>query len=151
MNQRIVGLILAGFAILSGFRFAAEARGDVAVKVKPSEVVNNLNGAKIISVQDVDKISAIDQEGMRGVWGNSPVNEYDRNYAKRLKEFLGIELVIVRSGELLEEMGKVEESSMEKLADTWIREDPSGAPLFRRSSVSAGSERCAASRNTVLS
>ena len=86
------------------------------MKVKPAEVIKRLNGAKIVSIQDVDKINAIDQEGMHGVWGNSPVNEYDRNYPKRLKESLGIELVIVRSGELLEEMGKVEEPAIEKLA-----------------------------------
>ena len=59
---------------------------------------------------------------MHGVWGNSPVNDYDRDYPKRLKESLGIELVIVRSGELLEEMGNVEEPAIENLADTWIRE-----------------------------
>jgi len=114
--------LLVGLAVLASFRFPGEAAGDTAVKAKPAEVVKKLNGAKIISIQDVDKINAIDQEGMSGVWGNSPVKEYDRDYPKRLKESLGIELVIVRSGELLEEMGKVEEPAIEKLADKWIRE-----------------------------
>lgn len=54
--------------------------------------------------------------------GQSQVNEYDLNYSKRLREFLGIELIIIRSGELLEAMGQAEEPAMEKLADTWIRE-----------------------------
>ena len=81
-----------------------------------------LSGLKIINIQDVDKINAIDQEGMSGVWGNSPVKEYDRDYPKRLRESLGIELAIVRSGELLEEMGKVDDRAIEELADKWIRE-----------------------------
>ena len=123
MNRRLMGLALSvALAIPAGFRFAGEARGDAAAKVKPADAIQKLDGAKIISIQDVDKINAIDQEGMKGVWGNSPVNEYDRDYPKRLRESLGIELVIVRSGELLEEMGKVEEPAMESLAGTWIRE-----------------------------
>jgi len=93
-----------------------------ASTVTAGEAVNRLRGAKIISIQDVDKINAIDQEGMKGVWGNSPVNEYDRDYPRRLKEFLGLELIIVRSGELLEEMANVEEEAIEDLADRWIRE-----------------------------
>jgi hypothetical protein len=112
----------AGLVVLAGLGLAAEAHADPAVKVKPADAVQKLNGAKIISIQDVDKINAIDQEGMRGVWGNSPVNDYDRSYPKRLKDSLGIELVIVRSGELLEEMGKVEDAAIEGLTDKWIRE-----------------------------
>jgi len=123
MYRKSVGLVwLVASALSAGFWFTGEAQGDTAVKVKPAEVLKQLDGAKIISIQDVDKINAIDQEGMRGVWGNSPVNDYDRSYPKRLKEAFGIELVIVRSGELLEEMGKADEAAMEKLADTWIRE-----------------------------
>lgn len=110
-------LVSLACLVLSG-----SALGDDPVKVKPAEVVQKLSGTRILSIQDVDKINAIDQEGMRGVWGNSPVNEYDRNYPKRLKESLGIELVILRSGELLEAMGQVEDAAIEKLADTWIRE-----------------------------
>lgn len=123
MRRRLAGSMLwADLAILASLVLPGTSMGDIPVKVSPAEVIRRLNGTKIISIQDVDKINAIDQEGMRGVWGNSPVNDYDRNYPKRLKESLGIELIIVRSGELLEEMGKVEEPAMEKLADTWIRE-----------------------------
>jgi hypothetical protein len=85
-------------------------------------VLPKIKGAKIISIQDTDKINAIDQEGMRGVWGDSPVNEYDRDYTKRLREYLGIELTIVRSDELLEEMARVPQEDVEKLADVWIGE-----------------------------
>jgi hypothetical protein len=118
----MVQRLFAGLAALAGFAFAGVVQADDAVKVKPAEVVKMLDGVKIISIQDVDKFNAIDQEGMSGVWGNSPVKEYDRDYPKRLKESLGIELVVVRSGELLEEMGKVEEKAIEEMADKWIRE-----------------------------
>jgi len=89
-------------------------------KAKVMDVVNKLKGARIISIQDCDKFNAIDQEGMNGVWGNSPVNDYDRYYPCRLKEYLGLEIVIVRSPELLEEMAEIDNSQVEKVADTWI-------------------------------
>ena len=123
MCRKRVGLLLAaGLAVLANLGSATGSKGDTPVGTTAAEVVKKLDGARIISIQDVDKINAIDQEGMRGVWGNSPVNEYDRSYPKRLKDSLGIELVIVRSGELLEEMAKVEDEAIEKLADLWIRE-----------------------------
>ena len=118
MCRRLVAsALVVGLAVLANLGSPGRCEGDT-----PAQVVKKLNGAKIISIQDVDKINAIDQEGMRGVWGNSPVNEYDRGYPGRLKEFLGIELIIVRSGELLEEMAKVEDDRIEKLADLWIKE-----------------------------
>ena len=52
----------------------------------------------------------------------------------RLKEFLGLELVIVRSGELLEAMAKVDEEAIEKLADQWIREATEMKNVTRRTS-----------------
>lgn len=89
---------------------------------KAHDVLERLKGTRIISIQDYDKINAIDQEGMAGVWGDSPVNDYDRGYRPRLKEFLGIELILVRSDELLAEMAKVADGDAERLADLWIRE-----------------------------
>lgn len=86
------------------------------------DVLERLQGTRIISIQDYDKINAIDQEGMAGVWSDSPVNDYDRGYRPRLKEFLGIELILVRSDELLAEMAKVADGDAERLADLWIRE-----------------------------
>ncbi len=91
-------------------------------EAKAAEVVEKLKSARIISIQDYDKINAIDQEGMAGVWGNSPVNDYDRAYPKRLKEYLGVTLILVRSDELLAEMAKVADADAERLADLWIRE-----------------------------
>ncbi len=89
---------------------------------KARDVLERLKGTRIISIQDYDKINAIDQEGMAGVWSDSPVNDYDRGYRPRLKEFLGIELILVRSDELLAEMAKVADGDAERLADLWIRE-----------------------------
>jgi hypothetical protein len=112
----------AVLAILGQLAWAAAASGPTPPKAKAAEVLKRLQGVKIISIQDVDKINAIDQEGMRGVWGNSPVNDYDRGYPRRLKETLGVELIILRSGELLEEMAKVEDADCEKMAGVWVRE-----------------------------
>jgi len=89
---------------------------------KASEVVDRLKTTRLISIQDHDKINGIDQEGMAGVWGDSPVNEYDRNYRQRLKEYLGITVILVRSDELLAEMAKVADEDAQRLADLWIRE-----------------------------
>jgi len=123
MWERRFGSAMLTIWMALGWIGAADgAEVPTASTVTAGEAVNRLRGAKIISIQDVDKINAIDQEGMKGVWGNSPVNEYDRDYPRRLKEFLGLELIIVRSGELLEEMANVEEEAIEDLADRWIRE-----------------------------
>ncbi|HPM80702.1 MAG TPA: hypothetical protein PLF81_08380 [Candidatus Anammoximicrobium sp.] len=123
MWERRFGSAMLTIWMALGWIGAADgAEVPTASTVTAGEAVNRLRGAKIISIQDVDKINAIDQEGMKGVWGNSPLNEYDRDYPHRLKEFLGLELIIVRSGELLEEMANVEEEAIEDLADRWIRE-----------------------------
>ncbi len=89
---------------------------------QPRAVLERLKQTRVISIQDHDKFNAIDQEGMAGVWGDSPVNEYDRNYGPQLKKSLGIELIVVRSDELLAEMARVTDADAERLADLWIRE-----------------------------
>jgi len=129
--------LVSGLVVLACLGLPAGCKGDTPAKLKVADVLEALRGTKIVSIQDVDKINAIDQEGMRGVWGNSPVNEYDRTYAARLREFLGIELVIVRSGELLEEMSKVEDAAAEKLADMWIREATEVKTVHRSDIVNA--------------
>ena len=96
--------------------------GESTPAAKAREVLEQLKTTRIISIQDYDKINAIDQEGMAGVWGDSPVNEYDRNYRPRLKQSLGVELILVRSDELLAEMAKVTEPDAERMGDLWIRE-----------------------------
>ena len=121
-RKQVRSALLPALAILASLACVSSSKGDSSAEAKLLEVVNRLKGAKIISIQDCDKINAIDQEGMRGVWGDSPVNQYDRHYTGRLREYFGIELIIVRSGELLKEMAKVDKGKQEQLADLWIRE-----------------------------
>lgn len=123
MCERLVCVAaIASLTALMNAGHPGSASGAPPERTKSLDVVNKLKKTRLISVQDCDKINAIDQEGMRGVWGNSPVNEYDRGYAKRLKGYLGVDLIIVRSKELLEEMGEVGQAEAEKLADLWITE-----------------------------
>lgn len=91
-TQNRWGLVLAVMAI--GCVVAPKgSRAESPQRVKARKVVEKLKGTRIISIQDYDKMNAIDQEGMAGVWGDSPVNEYDRNYRKRLTEYLGITVI----------------------------------------------------------
>lgn len=119
MHLCVVAASVVAFWSSAGTMVSAAESPDSA---KAHDVLERLKGTRIISIQDYDKINAIDQEGMAGVWGDSPVNDYDRGYRPRLKEFLGIELILVRSDELLAEMAKVADGDAERLADLWIRE-----------------------------
>jgi len=96
----------------------ASAGGAPSGPLSAEEVRDKLKGAKIVTVQDYDKINPLDQWG----WGevNAPIKDYDRNYPTRLKEFLGVEIVKVKSDELIAEMQKVDQEKAEKLAGTWI-------------------------------
>jgi len=86
----------------------------------PKEALEKIRGSKIISVQDYDRIQPIDRGGWAQV--DAPVTDYDRAYPERLKESLGLELVIVRSEELIQEIEKVEKGEAEKIADRWMEE-----------------------------
>ena len=110
-------VIALGYVVGPGVSWAESPQ-----RSKASEVVDRLKTTRLISIQDHDKINGIDQEGMAGVWGDSPINEYDRNYRQRLKEYLGITVIVVRSDELLAEMAKVGDEDAQRLADLWIRE-----------------------------
>ena len=123
MLRRLAGWLLAGGLVLSfALGGPAVSGGASPAAGKARQVVEKLKRTKILSIQDYDKINAIDQEGMAGVWGHSPVKEYDRNYRGRLKQSLGVELILIRSPELLEAMGKVNADVQEQLADLWISE-----------------------------
>lgn len=117
-TPRVFVASLVAVCQLLGPGIAAEPSG----RDKARQVLGRLQQTKILSIQDYDKINAIDQEGMAGVWGTSPVNEYDRNYRQRLAESLGVTLILVRSPELLAEMAKVSDQDAERLGDLWIRE-----------------------------
>jgi len=145
MRTRFFYLMLIGSIVSVG---PLAARGDSPEKVKARQVVEKLRNAKLLSIQDYDKINAIDQEGMAGVWGNSPVNEYDRAYRKRLKEYLGIDLILIRSPELLEEVKKVDPKAQGALADLWIREATEMTKVTRKD-VLRSAKLCLAIRALV--
>ena len=121
-GRRAYWMVMAGAVMVASAAGPAASRGASPEEANARQVVERLKTTRIISIQDYDKINAIDQEGMAGVWGDSPVKEYDRNYRPRLDEYLGIKLILVRSDELLAEMAKVADEDAERLADTWIRE-----------------------------
>ena len=88
--------------------------------MESKQVLEKLKKSRILSIQDYDKIQPID----RGAWAlvDAPVNAYDRVYPKRLKEFLGLDIVIVRSMELFKEIGEVKRKEAGEIADKWINE-----------------------------
>ncbi|MEA3344783.1 MAG: hypothetical protein U9Q78_00810 [Chloroflexota bacterium] len=91
----------------------------------PEGVLEELRGLKLLTIQDYDKINPLDRAvDHGGSWSrvNAPIDEYDRNYPQRLKEYLGIDLLIANSDELNQEIGKVSEEKAEEIADIWIDE-----------------------------
>jgi hypothetical protein len=81
------------------------------------KVIKDLKNSTIISIQDHKGFNRIDQQTYEG-----PVTNYDLTYPGRLKENLGINLIIVTSDEIIEEMKKVDYKEAEKIADRWIYE-----------------------------
>lgn len=84
------------------------------------EVFEKLSESKLLTIQDNDRI----HNWIRGSWAkwDAPLTDYDKNYFSRLEESLGLDSVIVRSKELIGEIGRVEEKEAEKVADMWIGE-----------------------------
>ena len=84
------------------------------------EVLEKLRESKLLTIQDNDRIHT----WTRGGWAewDAPLTDYDKNYLSRLKESFGLDAVIVRSKELIQEIGKVEEKEAEKIANMWINE-----------------------------
>jgi len=95
--------------------------GDIlAEKIKLFNVIKRIKNTKLLSIQDYNRIDPI---GLKG-WGavNTTLDDYDRTYSRRLKESLGVEIVIARSKELIQEIEKVARKKAERIADTWISE-----------------------------
>ncbi len=86
-------------------------------KVKLFKVIKDLKNSKIISIQDHKGFNRIDQATYEG-----PITYYDLTYPDRLKEYFGIELIIVNSEEISQEMKKVNNKEAERIADMWIKE-----------------------------
>lgn len=100
--------------------YPAFAGGASSGPLPAEEVRDKLKGAKLLTIQDYkyEKVNPLDQHG----WGevNAPVKDYDRNYPKRLKDYLGIEIVKVGPDELLAEVAKVDEKKTQEVAGTWM-------------------------------
>ena len=107
--------LMASVMTLANTAPADQLNDSSAKKPKMSDVVKRLKGAKILSVQDYDKINPLDQFGWPVTMAEK-TTDYDRNYLKRLEEYLGIEVKIVRLKELNQEI----ETLTEKEAETEI-------------------------------
>jgi len=95
----------------------------LAENAKPlssKETLARLKGKKIIAVQDYpyDKTNPLDQFGWPEV--DKPTTEYDRNYPKRLKKYLDIELIKVDFPELDATMKSIDREEAKKVADKWV-------------------------------
>jgi hypothetical protein len=95
--------------------------GDIlAEKIKLFNVIRKLKHAKLLTIQDYDRMNPIGLKGWHAVEG--PLDDFDKTYPGRLKEYLGIDIVIARSKELIQEIEKVEKKEAERIADMWISE-----------------------------
>jgi len=95
--------------------------GDIlAEKIKLFNVIRRVKNAKLLTIQDYDRIDPIGLKGWVAV--NASLDDYDKIYPNRLKESLGVEIVIARSKELIQEIEKVARKKAERIADTWISE-----------------------------
>jgi hypothetical protein len=83
------------------------------------EVIEKLKKSRLLVIQDNDRIHTWVRDG----WDryDASLDDYDKNYLSRLKDSLGIDTVIVRSDELIAEIGNVKEKA-EEIADMWIKE-----------------------------
>ena len=106
--------------VFSTTDLSAARLNNLAEKVKLFDVIRKMKNAKLLTIQDYDKINPLDQKQWAEV--NAPINDYDLNYPKRLKQYLGTDITIARSKELNQEIGKVEDKEAEKIADMWINE-----------------------------
>jgi len=88
--------------------------------METKEVLERLRESKILSIQDNDRMHT----WIRGGWStyDAPLDDYDKNYPIKLKESLGVDLIIVRSKEIIHEIRKVKGEEAEKIADIWINE-----------------------------
>jgi hypothetical protein len=81
-------------------------------------VLKRLSRSKLITVQDHDGMNRIDQ----GTYYDAPLQDYDRDYPGILEEHFGVEIIVVRSRELNDQVAKVPESEAEKIARKWEQE-----------------------------
>lgn len=106
--------------VFSTTDLSAARLNNLAEKVELFNVIRKMKNAKLLTIQDYDKINPLDQKQWAEV--NAPINEYDLNYPKRLKKYLGTDIVIARSKELNQQMATVKEKQAQKIAHMWIDE-----------------------------
>jgi hypothetical protein len=90
---------------------------NLSEKIGLFKIIKDLKNSRIVSIQDHKGYNRIDQATYDG-----PVTYYDLTYPDKLKEYFGIELIVVSSEELSSEMKKVDSREAEKVADKWIKE-----------------------------
>ena len=110
----IIGIVTS--LAFTGCRMFAEN----AKPLNSKETLARLKGKRIIAVQDYpyDKTNPLDQFGWPEV--DKPTTEYDRNYPKRLKKYLDIELIKVDFPELDATMKSIDRKKAKKVADKWV-------------------------------
>ncbi len=89
-------------------------------KIKLFEVISRLKQSTFLTIQDYDRTNPIGREG----WGalDALQTPYDRDYPRKLKESLGVDIVIVRSTEYYAAIRRVNQEKAREIADTWIDE-----------------------------
>lgn len=91
--------------------------------MNPEETLGSLRGSKLLSIQDYGYIQPIDGHGSwNRLASEEPLNEYDKNYAGKLKDSLGIELCLVNSSEMMHGIGRASPEEAESIANQWIDE-----------------------------
>jgi len=88
--------------------------------MKSDQVLAKLRQSRILSIQDYGKVNPLDIGGWPEV--NAPMGDYDREYPGRLKEYLGIDLLIAHSEELNQEIARVKGKEAQEIADVWMDE-----------------------------
>jgi hypothetical protein len=91
--------------------------------VESGQILEKLRRSRLLTIQDYDYIQPIDGHG---VWqkleSGDPLSDYDKDYIPRLKNSLGVGVVLVRSTELLDQIDRADRKRAEHIADTWMRE-----------------------------
>jgi len=92
---------------------------------KLREALHIISGSRLLSIQDFDQIQPVEPRShdvrpwVRGNLG-SLLTEYDKAFPSTLQKNLGVDLVIVRSKELRQEVVKADINKAEEIAHKWI-------------------------------
>lgn len=121
---RQVLCLIAVAGITAGYRTEVVGGASAAESEAPSQktdvpaVLERLKNSKLITIQDHDGINRIDQ----GTYYHAPIQDYDRDYPGILKKHLGVEVIVVRSTELNQQIAEIPQGEAEKIAKMWMDE-----------------------------